>query len=395
VGVPLTTASARPARLTRLAATVTAIGEGLRRRAGYLDDAWVDYLLTNGRDWRFEFGELPGAVRAWAETLDNIGVWTGQVGAAFLAAGGPTIGSYHLVDEDEMLSLLPCDAKAMIDATVDGRDREVDWGDPDHPPSWLDRLRTMTLAVDRTGQALDVAEIVFVVGEGADAEWHGAGPELLGRFASARAFAEFDTLFSVGSSYTAGLTAGYEQWLGDTASLNYTSHEAAERAIVRGLGTGLGAAATSGGGAMLASALCGPGAPICAGVVIVGSAFGGTTVTDWVVDKAIGSPAPAQHDPAIVEDTIDGPKPGAAVNTIPDSTWDLLDTLHDSGEVAGQADYASRNSPLLSAEIAPAVVDAYDIPASWIESARISREIVAAPGFASVRRPFGATEQAA
>jgi len=42
VGVPLTTASARPARLTRLAATVTAIGEGLRRRAGYLDDAWVD-----------------------------------------------------------------------------------------------------------------------------------------------------------------------------------------------------------------------------------------------------------------------------------------------------------------------------------------------------------------
>ena len=55
--------------------------------------------------------------------------------------------------------MLPCDAKAMIDATVDGRDREVDWGDPDHPPSWLDRLRTMTLAVDRTG-ALIVADDV-------------------------------------------------------------------------------------------------------------------------------------------------------------------------------------------------------------------------------------------
>src|SRR4029450_8295489 len=130
----------------------------------------------------------------------------------------------------------------------------------------------------------------------------------------------------------------------------------AERAIVRGLGTGLGAAATSGGGAMLASALCGPRAPICAGVVIVGSAFGGTTVTDWVVDKAIGSPAPAQHDPAIVEEPIDGSKPGAAGTTIADATWDLRDTLNDSGEVPGQPDYASRNSPLLSAEIAPAVV---------------------------------------
>jgi hypothetical protein len=200
------TASARPQRLLNLAETTGAIADALTTRAGWIEDDWVTYTLRNGVDWRFDAGDLPGALRAWAETLRAIGEFTGGVGGAFLVADSGDADAYHELSEGRLRDLMPCDMRVRLDEST--ATDEVDWGDPDDPPAWLDALDYSAMVVGHAGSAVDAWDVAYVVGSGAAAEWAPETPAVLGRFATPAQLAKFATLFSVGSAGLAGLAAG-------------------------------------------------------------------------------------------------------------------------------------------------------------------------------------------
>lgn len=357
------TASARPERLGALAATARAVVEAVTRRAGWLDDTWEAYAAGNEADWRFDFSGTSEAVRAWAEALGNLGAWTGLVGKAFDDAGGRSSGGVHTVRESLVLDLLPCDARPVVDAAVTP---DVDWGEPDAPPEWLEDLQLTGMAVGHAGSGLDAAEVAFVVGTGAEARWQAATPAILGRFATARGLSAFAGLFGVGSAGASGFAAGIEQWLADSGSYAFTDGEARARATARGVATG-GAAL---GGGLLAAAgaswLCGPGAPVCAGVVVVGGGILTTALTDWGLDRLLGAPGPAEHDPERVVEEITGLQPGFLPRDVSDAEWDVLEAIDHAGETAGERDHEQRNRAILAGDLTPEVIASYDLPPAWV-----------------------------
>jgi hypothetical protein len=150
------TASARPRRLLNLAETTGAIADALTTRAGWMGDEWDAYSLHNGVDWRFDVSDLAGALRAWAQTLRAIGEFTGTIGTAFLAADDDDAGGVHRLSEDRLHDLLPDEAQAILDEST-ARD-EVDWGDPDDPPAWLEALDFSAMAVGHVGSGVDAFE---------------------------------------------------------------------------------------------------------------------------------------------------------------------------------------------------------------------------------------------
>ena len=371
-------ASARPERLANLAGTAAAIVEALTRRAGHLQEAWYAYLLANGSDWRCDFSGLDEALLAWAETLGGIGAFTGRVGRAFAAAGGTTRAGVVTVAQPRMLDLLPCDARLAAEeaeGTV-----ALDWGDPDRPPAWLEDLATTSMVVGHLGEGVDATQVAFLAGTGADARWSPATPAVLGRFASAEAVTSFGTVLGVGAAGLSGAAAGVEQWIGDRGTLTFTDGEVAGRAITRGVGAG--AAAFGGGliGGAVASSLCGPGAPACAGVLVVGVGLGTAAGGDWVLDRVLGRPGPAEHDPRLVRDEVAGYEPGDRPGDVPDSTWDLIESVETQGALAGEAQFARRRGALFEHDIPPGVVDELELPAPWVE-----REARFPPGWARYR----------
>ncbi len=361
------TASARPQRLLNLAETTGAIADALTTRAGWIEDDWETYTLYNGVDWRFDAGDLPGALRAWAATLRKIGEFTGGVGGAFLVADSDDAGGRHELSEGRLRELIPCDMRVYLDEST--ATEEVDWGDPDDPPPWLDALDYSAMAVGHAGAAVDAWDVAYVVGSGAAAEWAPETPAALGRFATPAQLARFATLFSFGSAGLSGLSAGSRQERADAASLNYTDSEITTRAAVRGVGTAGGGLLTSAGGAAAAGFVCGPGAPVCAGVVIIGSGLIGSSITDWAIDLVVGEPGPAEHDPDVVRDQINGVAPGTVLRDIPDYTWDVVEPIEQAGDDIGQAAFNARH-PYLDADAIladPGLVPAYDLPPTWAE----------------------------
>lgn len=249
------TASARPQRLLNLAETTGAIADALTTRAGWMDDDWVSYSLYNGVDWRFDVSDLPGALRAWAQTLRAIGEFTGTIGTAFLDADDDDAGDVHRLSEGRLYDLLPDEAQAILDEST--ATDEVDWGDPDDPPAWLEALDFSAMAVGHVGSGVDTFDVAYVIGTGRAASWSPETPAVLGRFATPAGMAKFATIFSVGSAGLSGLAAGLGQADADTASLNYTDAEITARATTRGVGTAGGALVTSLGGTAAASFVCG------------------------------------------------------------------------------------------------------------------------------------------
>ena len=265
-----------------------------------------------------------------------------------------------------LLDLLPCDARAVVEATELAE--EVDWGDPDDPPAWLDELQQTATALGHADSGVEVAAVAFVVGAGADARWHAATPAILGRFATARSLSGFARLFSVGTAGLGGFTAGVEQWLADSGSYNYTDGEVRARTTARVVATGGTAIGASALGAAGAGLVCTAGAPVCAGAVILVTGLAVTGISDRAVDWALGSPGPAEHDPDVVEDEVAGLAPGYLPRDVSDAEWDLLEAIDSTGDEAGEHDFAVRNRTILTPELSPEVVDAYDLPPSWVEA---------------------------
>ena len=371
------TASARPQRLLNLAETTGAIADALTTRAGWIEDDWQSYTLANGVDWRFDAGGLPGALRAWAETLRAIGEFTGSVGAAFLEADSDDPGERHELSEGRLRGLLPCDMRELLDEST--ATDEIDWGDPDDPPPWLEALDFSAMAVGHVASGVDAWEVAYVVGSGSASRWAPETPAVLGRFATPAQLARFATLFSFGLSGLSGLAAGAGQAEADAASLNYTDSEIATRATARGVGTAGGAFLASVGGAWAASTLCGPGAPVCAGAVIITVGVGGTSATDWFLGTVIDEPGPAEHDPDVVRDQIDGVAPGTLLRDIPDDTWDVIEPVEQVGDDVGQAAFDARH-PYLDADAIladPRLIAAHDLPPSWVQL-HVLRDLVGA-----------------
>lgn len=356
-------ASARPERLINLAETTQAIKEALQARAGHLEDAWAAYQVTNAAEWRVDFGDLPGAVRAWAQTVGAIGDWTGEVGQAFLDADSDDPGSVHRLRESRLHGLLSHADRRMIEES--DADSYVDWGDSDDPPPWLKDLQSTSMVVGHAGEYTDALKVAYVVGTGARARWSEATPALLGRFATPTSLTQFTKVLGVGAAGMAGLTAGFEQWFTDSGSLNYTDSEAAARAVARGTGTA-GATALGGiGGQALAGLVCGPGAPVCAGGVIIVSGFAAAGAGDWLLDQFISGPGPAEHDPDMVREEILGVEPGYLPRDVPQGTWDVLQSVVDGAE-AVEPDLAERHPYLEWTGFDPAMVEEYDLPVPWI-----------------------------
>jgi hypothetical protein len=375
-------ASARPERLHHLAETTTAIAEALTRRAGHLQDAYDAYLLANGADWRIDLGALDEALLAWAETLTGIGTFVGQVGTAFEAAGGSGGDSVVSVAEYRMLALLPCDARLVVEEAWG--EAEVDWGDPDEPPAWIERLGTTSMVVGHLGEGADAVEVAFVVGTGADARWSPATPAVLGRFASAEATAAFGNALGWGAAGISGVAAGLEQWVADRDSLNFTDGEVAARAATRGVGTGAATLIGGAGGMIAATSVCGPGLPACAGVVVIGVGLAATVGGDWALDQVLDQGGPAEHDPSLVVEHVAGYEPGDRPGDVDDSTWDLIEAVETEGEAAGRATFEQRNEALFDHDIAAETVDALDLPTPWVE-----RETRFPPGWARLRSLAG------
>ena len=371
-------ASARPERLRHLAETTTAVAEALTRRAGHLEDAYDAYVLANGPDWRIDVSALDEALLAWAETLTGIGAFVGQVGTAFESAGGSGGDGVVTVAEYRMLALLPCDARIVAEAAWGAA--EVDWGDPEEPPEWIEELGTTSMVVGHLSEGVDAVEVAFVVGSGADARRSLATPAVLGRFASAEAMARFGNALGWGAAGLAGVAAGLEQWVGDGGTVNFTDHELAARAATRGVGTGAASLAGGAAGTVAATYLCGPGWPACAGVVIVGAGAAATFGGDRVLDRVLDRPGPAQHDPDLVADHVTGYEPGDRPGDVADSTWDLIEDTETQGLAAGERNFERRNAALFDDDIAPETVDALDLPAPWVE-----REARFPPGWSRVR----------
>ena len=361
------TASARPQRLLNLAETTSAIADALTTRAGWIEDDWDIYTLYNGVDWRFDAGDLPGALRAWAATLRAIGEFTGSIGGAFLEADSDDAGDRHELSERRLRDLIPCDMREILDEST--ATEEIDWGDPDDPPAWLDALDFSAMAVGHVSSGVDAWDVAYVVGSGRAAQWAPETPAVLGRFATAGQLARFANLFSLGSAGLSGLAAGAGQANADAASLNYTDSEIAARATARGVGTAGGALASSAFGAAIASMACGPGAPVCAGVIIIGGGLAGSAATDGLLDIFLDEPGPAEHDPDVVRDQIDGVAPGTLLKDIPDDTWDVIEPVEHAGDDVGQAAFDARH-PYLDADAIladPTLVAARDLPPSWVE----------------------------
>lgn len=361
------TASARPQRLLNLAETTSAIADAFTTRAGWVEDDWETYTLYNGVDWRFDAGDLPGALRAWAETLRTIGEFTRGVGGAFLVADSGDPGGYHELGEGRLRDMMPCGMRVRLDEST--ATDEVDWGDPDDPPAWLDALDYSAMVVGHAGSAVDAWNVAYVVGSGAAAAWAPETPAVLGRFATPAQLAKFATLFSLGSAGLAGLTAGSRQRQADAASLNYTDSEITARATARGVGTAGGALVSSAAGVGAASIACGPGAPVCAGAVIITVGVFGTSITDKVLNAFIEEPGPAEHDPDVVRDQIDGVAPDTLLRDIPGYTWNVIEPVEQAGDDAGQAAFDARH-PYLDTEAMladPRLIAAHDLPATWVE----------------------------
>ena len=383
-----TRVSLRPERLEALAETTVAVHEALATRAGWLADAWDAYRAANAAEWRFDFGDLPGLMQAWGESLAALGAWAGEVAAAArdLDEDG---GDVHRFGEPDLYRALDRDDRAVIDAH-DDRTLTVDWGEPDDPPEWIEDLRGMAIVVpggthpggsevpawrgefeamsDQVGdmgEVLDGTAVAFVSGRGASAAWRPGTPALLGVLASPRALGAASQVFTVGSAGIGGFGAAVDQWLGDSRSMNYSDTEMAARTGARFAGTATASALGSVGGGGLASFACGPGAPVCATVVVVGTGLLAAAGGDWLFDRLLPGPGPAEHDPDQVYDEIAGRAPGWRLADLSDGERDAFNAL---GEVSADvpSGLGERHEFYDTPTFEPAMAEEYDLPDAWV-----------------------------
>jgi hypothetical protein len=363
-------ASARPQRLVNLARTTDAIADALVTRAGWIEDDWQAYCLHNAAEWRFDLSDVPDAVRAWARTLRGIGEFTGAVGAAFLEADSDGGDDVHDLSQRRLHALVSSDVRSIIDESRAARDcAYVDWGDPDDPPAWLEALQVGAMVVGHVDEGVDALDTAYVIGTGSATRWSPETPAVLGRFATPTAFRNFARLFSAGSAALSGTTAALTQQQADTASLNYTDGEIARRATTRGVIEGGGSLATGFAGLVAASSACGPGAPVCAVGVIVVVGTAGNKAVDWVADRFIDSPDPAEHDHQVVEDRVDAVAPGTRLRDTPD--WminDVIGPIENAGQDAGAAAFEARHPYLDRHTLADnlALADERGLPDRWV-----------------------------
>ena len=118
---------------------------------------------------------------------------------------------------------------------------------------------------------------------------------------------------------------------------------------------------------------------MCAGVVIITVGVFGTSVTDDVLGALIGEPGPAEHDPEVVRDQIEGVAPGTLLRDIPDYTWEVVEPVEQAGDDIGQAAFDARH-PYLDADAIladPRLISVHDLPPTWVDL-QMFRDLVGA-----------------
>jgi hypothetical protein len=232
-------------------------------------------------------------------------------------------------------------------------------------PAWRDGYEAMSDEVGDMGDVLDGTAVAFVSGRGASAAWRPGTPALLGVLASPRALGAASQVFTVGSAGIGGFGAAVDQWLGDSRSMNYSDTELVARSGARFAGTATFAVGGSVAGGGLASFACGPGAPVCATVVVVGTGLLVAAGGDWLFDQLLPGPDPAEHDPDQVYDEIAGRAPGWRLADLSDGERDAVNALGDvsNGVPSGLGErHEFYDTPTFEPEMA----EEYDLPDAWV-----------------------------
>lgn len=315
------TSSARPARLVRHADTAAAIDEGLRTRFAVLDEALAAYRATCEQQYRMSpTAGTTDVLRLWSGGIADLGRWTRDVGNAFIATQVLEIymTGYGSFDPEDAVTLPDDSVVGHMDEfqddpflgvppggwAVDGP--EVSAEDPQALADFLGDLGLASTISDATlGHLLEALEStpravpitirltetsVLFLADGrviheiirTEAPAYlllpGQVPDDLARAGRwlGRVNAALD--FAGGA---------YEQWQEDAG---ISVGDRVLRATTRGGGVALGSGAGGwlGGlaGGATAGLVCGPGAPVCSGVLGIGGAIlgaiGGGIVGDWL-----------------------------------------------------------------------------------------------------------------
>lgn len=348
-------ASCRPGRLTRFEEAHHAACDGLVRRAGALDEALATYRATCEGAYRAGTVDAVAAVDDWRGSYRAFSTWVGDVGRAFLTAdaidayvgtgGSPGDDGVSLHTEAEVLDHL--DERwdddpylGVVDPTTGALAADAaPWvvamvaGDQGDPPPWVDAVdqgsyATLVLGTMADGGAILAARIprgidvvvrvegtMLVVLQDGVVIARVTQVEAAARILVPRSTAGLEATsrwLGRASNAATFLAAGAGQWFGDEG---LPTEERILRSVTRGGGVALGGWLGGLGAGAVAGTVCGPGAPVCSGVLGVGGAILGALGADWLVDALPWmddpEPLPLDHDADAVTDLVaDGGSPG-------------------------------------------------------------------------------------
>jgi hypothetical protein len=345
--------SCRPNRLLRFEEAVDAAIDGLRTRAGILDDALAHYRATCEWEYRAATVGTEDVVSAFGTGARDWGRWTGDVARAFLSAAAVDayMGLPGTIDGEDVMTRTDGELLGYLaDELDEGEDpfRGIPEGaaaqlaqglgleyDQSGPPAWIDYLADGGSALEISGLLMEgtaraLAGIPASVPVVLRIE-HGS-LQLFADGTMVATFSEVEMLARLRvPSAGAPRLAATGRWLGRVSNVLSgvagfaTQWEADEgmgsgsrvlRAATRGgtsvLGSMLGGAGGGFAGGALAGTVCGPGAPVCSGVLGTGGAIVGALAGGLLGDQAADllpwmdphEPRPVEHDLDALTDLI-------------------------------------------------------------------------------------------
>ncbi|HEY7069301.1 MAG TPA: hypothetical protein VH479_04265 [Acidimicrobiales bacterium] len=386
--------SCRPARLLRFEEAVDAAIDGLRTRAGDLDDALRHYRHTCEKAYRAPTVGTEDVVRGFGTGARDWGRWTGDVARAFLdaAAVDAYIGNATTTDAEDVMTRSDSELLDYLGDELDeGEDpfRGIPAGaaaqlaaglgldyDQSDPPAWVDYLANGGNAMEvsgllmegtaRTLAGLPASVPVVMRIEHGSVQLFADGSvvatftetELLARLrvpsAGAPGLAATGRWLGRAANVLAGVAAAGGQWQAD-AGMGTGSRvlRAATRGGTSVLGSMAGGAGGGAAGGALAGTVCGPGAPVCSGVLGTGGAILGALAGGVLGDKAADflpwmdphEPKPVEHDLGKLTDLIAGD--GGHVDPSLSATVDLAASEMALADTASRPAYHATVASLL------------------------------------------------
>jgi hypothetical protein len=309
------TTSARPGRLIRFGGTTAAMDAGLTLRIRKLCEALIEYQVRCELDYRMPTEGTPEALRVWIDQVTEVGTWVRLVGEAVKATDCAP-GTAGNADEENISSM---STNALL-RDLARRDPARQWdemvGKESDVDQEVDDLLALIFGAEFGAGATVSIETVKRLLEALDKHIEGLPPTKVKvrvqrtsthivMFADGRVIARLTyeemTVIMLVKRQPPRATKTLSTWLSRTGHvLNFAGgayNQWQEDEDVdpgrRRIRVAVAGGATAGGGAaggalggffggLAAGAVCGPGAPVCSGVLGVGGAVVGGIAGAWV-----------------------------------------------------------------------------------------------------------------